>query len=103
MENKKEQFIVNTQTEEARQKAIETRKNNLPQMSNREEREAHISIDYADKTVHIYTNNAVVMSRLARRGISHYKESLLDGQVYDREYKLPLDQIGLIAMAGIFK
>lgn len=103
MENKKEQFIINTQTEEARQKAIETRKNNLPQMSNREEREAHINIDYADRTVHIYTNNSIVMSRLNRKGINHYKESLLDGQVYDREYKLPLDQIGLIAMAGIFK
>lgn len=90
-------------SEEARLKAIETRKNNLPQISNPEERETHINIDYFEEKIKIYTNNATVINRMARNGYEFIKEDTLDGEVYSRTYEFPLNMLSKFATSTIFK
>ena len=90
-------------SEEARLKSIETRKNNLPQISNPGERETHINIDYFEEKIKIYTNNATVINRMARNGYEFTKEEYLDGEVYSRTYEFPLNMISKFATGTIFK
>ena len=90
-------------SEEARAKAAKTRSQNLPQTSLPEERETVITIDYFDKTIAIYTNNATVMRRMDRRGIEHIEENRYEGEVSDRTYEFPFEMLGKFVTSGIFK
>ena len=90
-------------SEESRKKAIETRKNNLPQISEPDERESHIWIDHFEKTIKIYSNNSTVLNRMARLGYTHEKEDLVDGEVLSRTYTFPISMISKFATATIFK
>ena len=89
--------------ENARAKGVETRKANLPQMSDPLERESTIVVDYAEKVLLVYTNHATVFNRLARKGYKHVQEELLDGEVYSRSYVIPFDDMPKIISSGIFK
>jgi len=76
-------------SEESRQKALETRKNNLKQVVPIEEQETIINLDYEEKTIYVYTSKASVINRLERGGYVHYAENYLDGEICSRSYKIP--------------
>ena len=49
----------------------------VSQISNIEDREAHLIFDYDSRTVRLYTNNATVMNRLDKQGIKYYRVIVL--------------------------
>ena len=91
------------QTPEAKAKALETIANNLPQISNQEERESHITMDHYTKEVVLYTNNIATINRLARKGLTHSHEVTLDGQVYSREYTVSFKDMSKLMQVGLYK
>ena len=95
--------MKNTRTEEALRKRKETISNNIPQVSLPEERETHLNIDYFNNKIHIYSNNARVMNKMARKGLHFCKEYIYDGQICGRDYELPLSELKLVVNAGLFK
>lgn len=85
------------------QKAINTKKNSLKQIADIQDTETHISIDYEEKRLRIYTNRATVMNRLERLGYKHTSEDKVDGQTYSRCYEFDTKEIGSFLRTGIFK
>lgn len=90
-------------TKEAHKKRIETLSSNLPQVSNKEERESHINIDYYNKKIYVYTSNSTVMSRMTRKNIEHCNEDICNGQVYSREYEFSIKELSKVFNVGLFK
>lgn len=90
-------------TEEMRKKAIETRMNGIKQQALPEETETHIGVSYIDKYIYIYTNKATVMNRMERAGIEHYKEGYMNGEIWDRDYKIPFKDMVKVIKVGLFK
>ena len=75
----------------------------VSQISNIEDREAHLIFDYDSRTVRLYTNNATVMNRLDKQGIKYYREDYFDGQVYGREYSLPFEKMNPLVSVTLYK
>ncbi len=67
-----------------------------------EEREANINIDYAERKIYVSTNVAVVMNRLDRLGVPYYNQSIVDGQVWGRDYVMPFEDMSKVTKVGIF-
>jgi len=87
----------------ARAKAVETRKQNLPQMSNPEERETVIVVDYHTGKIDVYSNNITVINRMTRKGYEHIEEQLLDKEVYSRRYEIDFEDMSKVITSGLFK
>ena len=87
----------------ARAKAVETRKQNLPQMSNPEERETVIVVDYAIGKIDIYTNNITVVNRMTRKGYEHKEEQYVGKEVYSRRYEVDFEDMSKVITSGLFK
>jgi hypothetical protein len=78
-------------------------KKEIAQISNIEEREAHLVFDYFTKTVKIYTNNAVVINRIAKKGVEYKDETTVNGKVYGRFYELAFKDMAKVISAGIYR
>ena len=79
------------------------RKRELAQISNIEEREAHLTFDYYTKTVKIYTNNTVVMGRIEAKGVEPTKQSMIGDKVYGRFYEVAFKDMAKVISAGIYR
>lgn len=90
-------------SKEARQKAKDTRENNIKQLSIPEETETHIVIDYYDRKLKLYTTKATVMNRLERAGYKYTKQDTVDGQIWSRSYVFDTSEIGNFLRTSIFK
>lgn len=89
--------------EESVEKAIKTRKSNLPQMSDPLDRETQISLDYHNKVLKVYTDHITVINRLSRLGYEHIKEQTVGGEVYSRTYEFSFDEMSKFVTSTIFK
>lgn len=89
-------------TEEARQKAADTKANNLNQVADLDDQETHVLIDYKAKTLKIYTNRATVMNRMLRAGYEPKSVDKVDGQVYAHSYEFPMSMVGKFMRTGLF-
>ena len=95
--------MKNLHSEEAKQKAKDTRKNNIKQFSTPEETETHILIDYHDRKLKLYTTKATVMNRLERAGYKFTKQEIVDGQIWSRSHVFDTSEIGNFLRTSIFK
>lgn len=90
-------------SEEVKQKAKQTRENNIKQLATLEEQETHLLIDYYSRKLKIYTSKATVMNRLERLGYPYAKQETIDGQIWSRSYEFGIEDIGKFLRTTIFK
>lgn len=90
-------------TDEAIEKARQTRLNNLPQVATPDDQETHINVDYTDQVVYVYTTMAKVMNRMARREIEYDEQEMVDGEVFSRSYLVSWKDFSKVASVGLFK
>lgn len=68
-----------------------------------ESQETHISIDYFEKKVRIYTSKATVMNRLTRLGYKPSRIETMKGVVCSLAFEFETKDIGKFLRTGIFK
>lgn len=73
------------------------------QASDINEREVHISIDYGERTILVYTNHSTVMNRLGRLGHMGFREETVGGEPYSRSYKFPMEEMNQVMRVTLYK
>ena len=89
-------------SKESRQKAKETRMNNIRQFATPEEQETLIILDYYDNSFIVDSNKATVLNRMARKGYEYVDEDTYDGEICRRKYRLPFSDLGKFVRLDIF-
>jgi len=75
----------------------------LNQVAPQEDKETHITVDYFNDVVKLYTNAAKVMRRLEKKGVPYTKQTLHDEEVFGRCYELPLKDMKIFLSTTLVK
>ena len=68
-----------------------------------ESQETHVSIDYFERKINVYTNKATVIKRMLKKGYRPIRLETMQGKICSMQFEFSTKDVSKILRADIFK